>query len=128
MLNRIHVMGPYWCDDSDLPTPLGEMIAAAKDHDSEPAVIKLQEQLSNFAREIELDLTSSTEETASNVLVVPVPVGAGGNRHLVSALADTVATAIDATLREVLTRRNGHRQVAGHSTAAASRRCRSGWL
>ncbi len=106
MLDRIHVMGPYWCDDSDLPTPLGELIAAAKDHHSEPAVTELQEQLSNLAREIELDLTSSTRETASNVLVVPVPVGPGGNRRLVSALADAVATAMGATLREILTRRN----------------------
>ena len=106
MLDRIHVMGAYWRDDHDSRTPLGELIAAAKDHNSESALIKLQQQLSDFASEIESAETGPAGDAARNMLVVPVPVGPGGNRRLVSALAVAVATAMGATLSEVLTRRN----------------------
>ena len=106
MLYRIHVMGDYWREDNDLLTPLGELIAAAKDHRSGSAVITLQQQLSDFARDIESSGTGLTRDTARNLLVVPVPVGPGGNRPLVSALAKAVASALGATLSEVLTRRN----------------------
>ncbi len=103
MLDRIHVMGAYWRDDSDLPTPLGELIAAAKDHHSEPAVTKLQEQLSDFVGDLDLndDLAG-----AGKALAIPVPVFPGNNGRLVLELANTVASATDAVLCEALVRRN----------------------
>ena len=105
MLERIHVMGPYWCDDDPLPTPLGELIAAAKDHHSAAAVTELREQLSDFAQNLDAPSGAAVAETPRGTLVVPVPNGNGSNRLLVPALASAVADATGATVREALTRR-----------------------
>ena len=96
VLERVHVMGTYWCEDNNSPTPLGELIAAAKDHDSETAVTKLQEQLSHFARNLETPSGGTVSDTPSSTLVVPVPNGNGSNRRLVPALASAVADAMGA--------------------------------
>ncbi len=95
-------MGAYWCEDHDLPTPLGELIASAKDGHSATAVTRLQEQLSEFVR----STAASGIASASGVetKVVPVPNGNGGNRHLVPALAGAVADTLGATVCDALTR------------------------
>ena len=97
-------MGTYWCEDSDIPTPLGELIAAAKDHESETAVTTLQAQLSDFARS--LDLPSAATGPPGNIVVVPVPNGSGRKRRLAPALARAVAEAMGATLSEAVHKRN----------------------
>ena len=104
MLERVHVMGTYWCEDNNSPTPLGELIAAAKDHDSETAVTDLQEQLSNFAHNLETPSGGTVSDAPSSTLVVPVPNGNGSNRHLIPALASAVADAMGARVCEALTR------------------------
>ena len=105
MLERIHVMGAYWYDDDPLRTPLGELIASAKDHHSATAVAELQQQMSNFARDLESASGGTVTETSTDTLVVPVPNGNGGNRRLVPALASAFADAIGASVCEALTRR-----------------------
>ncbi len=97
-------MGTYWCEDNDTLTPLGELIAAAKDHESETAVTTLQAQLCDFARS--LDLPSAATNPAGDIVVVPVPNGSGRKRRLAPALARSVAEAMDATLREAVHKRN----------------------
>ena len=105
MLERIHVMGSYWCDDDPLRTPLGELIAAAKDHHSAAAVTELREQLSDFVRNLNEPSGASITATPPDTLVVPVPNGNGSNRCLVPALASAVADALGARVCEALTRR-----------------------
>ena len=104
VLERVHVMGTYWCEDNNSPTPLGELIAAAKDHDSETAVTELQEQLSNFAHNLETPSSGTVSDTPSSTLVVPVPNGNGSNRRLIPALASAVADAMGTRVCEALTR------------------------
>ncbi len=104
MFERVHVMGAYWCDDSDTPTPLGELIAAAKDHESETAVTTLQAQLTHFVHS--LDLPSATTGPAGDIVVVPVPNGSGRKRRVAPALAESVAEAMGATLRDAVHKRN----------------------
>lgn len=105
LLERIHVMGAYWREDDNLPTPLGELIASGKDHHSATAVTRLQEQLSDFVHNLESTSGGTVTETPTNTLVVPVPNGNGSNRSLVPALASAVADAIGASVCEALTRR-----------------------
>ena len=104
MLEQVHVMGAYWWDHSDTPTPLGELIAAAKDHESETAVTTLRAQLSGFVRS--LDLPRPATGAAGETVVVPVPNGSGRKRRIAPALAGSVAEAMGATLREAVHKRN----------------------
>ncbi|MDE0606036.1 MAG: phosphoribosyltransferase [Acidimicrobiaceae bacterium] len=103
MLERIHVMGAYWREDHNLQTPLGELIASAKDHHSATAVTRLQEQLSDFVHGLETTSGAAAEPHA-DTLAVPVPNGSGSNRRLVPALASAVADAMGASVCEALTR------------------------
>ena len=112
MLERVHVMGTYWCEHSDTPTPLGALIAAAKDHESKTALTALKAQFGDYVRS--LDLPSATTRPAGDpaggpegdVVVVPVPNGTGRTRQLAPTLAESVAEAIGATLRRAVCKRN----------------------
>ena len=112
MLERVHVMGTYWCEHSDTPTPLGALIAAAKDHESETALTALKAQFGDYVRS--LDLPSATTRPAGDpaagpegdVVVVPVPNGTGRTRQLAPALAESAAEANGATLRRAVSKRN----------------------
>ncbi len=97
-------MGTYWCEDSDTLTQLGELIAAAKDHETETAVTTLQAQITDFTHS--LDLPSAATSPAGDIVVVPVPNGSGRKRRLAPALAESVAEAMDATLLEAVHKRN----------------------
>ncbi len=97
-------MGTYWCQGSDTTTPLGELIAAAKDHETEAALTTLQAQITDFVRS--LDLSSATGGPAGDIVVVPVPNGSGRKRRLAPALARAVTEAMDATLCEAVHKRN----------------------
>ena len=104
MLERVHVMGAYWCEHSDTPTPLGALIAAAKDHESETALTALKAQFGDYVRS--LDLPSATTGPAGDIVVVPVPNGSGRKRQLAPALAESAAVAIGATMRQSVRKRN----------------------
>ena len=112
MLERVHVMGAYWCEHSDTPTPLGALIAAAKDHESETALTALKAQFGDYVRS--LDLHSATTRPAGDpagrpegdIVVVPVPNGTGRTRQLAPALAESAAEAIGATQRGAVRKRN----------------------
>ena len=107
-------MGAYWCDDSDTPTELGELIAAAKDHESQTALNALKSQLSNFVCSLNLHSaatcaacgSSACGSSACRIVVVPVPNGLGRKRRLAPVLASSAAEAMGAPLREAVLKRN----------------------
>lgn len=112
VLERVHVMGAYWCDNSDTPTPLGALIAAAKDHESETPLTALKAQFGDFVRS--LDLPSAATRPAGDpaggpeggLVVVPVPNGTGRKRQLAPALASSAAEAIGSAQRGAVRKRN----------------------
>lgn len=104
-------MGAYWHEDDNSSTPLGKLVAAAKDHHSDSAVASLQAQFADFVTNLELPLAitgnvNNVGSSSTRTLVVPVPSGLASNHRFVSALATSVAAALGATLSEALQRRN----------------------
>lgn len=86
MLSALHVMGSYWHEDSEEPTDLGRLVAAAKDEGDAGALEELEQRLSAYVLELDLPLAP---------LVVAVPPGPDRDAHPVPSLAAAVAEALD---------------------------------
>ncbi len=95
MIGDIHVMGPYWFDHDDRPTPLGELLSGAKDRRDPEALRSLEVLLREFTRT--LDIPGSP-------LVAAVPPGPDRHAHPVPALAAVVAEALALPVAEILRR------------------------
>ncbi len=105
LLDEVHVMGQYWCDNHNTPTELGELISAAKDHGSVAAQIQLQTEIADCARSV-FATSALRSPNRNDILVIPTPHAADNTSGLVPGLAASTANAMGATFYEALTRRN----------------------
>ena len=95
MLSDVHVMGAYWSDEADVPSTLGRLVSAAKDHHSDVALDELRRRLAAFSAGLDL---------AADALVVAVPPGPDRGAHPVPALAVAIAERLGVPVGSVLTR------------------------
>lgn len=104
MLGDVHVMGPYWRDDAALPSLLGGLVMAAKDHRSPEALADLERRIAAFVHDLELDPAP---------LVLAVPPGPARVAHPVPALAAAVADQLRVGIGDVLEREHATVRLRG---------------
>ena len=97
---EIHAMGPYWEPNTQERTPLGELVASAKDGGDREALDELCRLFAAWVGELDL---------AAGASVVAVPDAPGRGGHPVRALTDAVAGRLGVAAVSALIRR--------HSTA-----------
>ncbi len=102
MLGAVHVLGDYWRATVDEPTPLGALVAAAKERDDSAARAELCALLADRVPHLALDVDS---------LVLAVPPGPDRTAHPVPALAAAVAEALGVEPSELVARRNATKRL-----------------